>query len=324
MSSTEDPAVRSALQNLNVLFGDGRTVEDLKRVVKDGESPIELRMAALKSLVDAGAKDTKSICLELLQTRFLNTLAAEGLARENDPQVGQRIVQAYRRFHPSERPQAISVLTSRPAWARALLLAVADGKVDRSEISAFQARQIANLQDSEVMELLAEHWGQIRVSDEQKRAQIKSLKQELQPEVLAEADPREGRRLFDKSCASCHVLFGQGGKIGPDLTGAQRSNLDYLLENIVDPSAVVTKEFRATLILLEDDRVLSGLVTEETENVVTLATQNEVFKLAKESIVSMKKTDQSTMPEGLLDQLSDAQVRNLFVYLQSDRQVASE
>ncbi|MEM8736070.1 MAG: cytochrome C, partial [Planctomycetota bacterium] len=108
---------------------------------------------------------------------------------------------------------------------------------------------------------------------------------------------------------------------GPDLTGAQRSNIDYLLDNIVDPSAVVTKEFRATRILMEDDRVLTGLVTEKNENVVTLATQDEVYKLEVDQIVDLRQSAQSTMPEGLLDALSEKQLQSLFAYLQSSEQV---
>ena len=169
--------------------------------------------------------------------------------------------------------------------------------------------------------MLEKTWGQIRVSSEEKKQQIEKLRAELTVDQLAQADKRQGRELFQKNCASCHKLYGLGGQLGPDLTGAQRSNMDYLLENIVDPSAVVTKEFRATIILLEDDRVLTGLLTEQTDNVVTLATQEEVFKIASEDVVEMKQIDQSTMPEGLLDQLDQLQVRNLFAYLQSSEQV---
>ena len=56
------------------------------------------------------------------------------------------------------------------------------------------------------------------------------------------------------------TLYGEGGKVGPDLTGGGRNNLDYLLENIVDPSAVVTADFRMSIVELKDGGVLNGLV----------------------------------------------------------------
>lgn len=310
------------LQKLNVLFGDGRTVEQLRKIAMDGKQSLELRKSALQSLVDSRTPDIKELCLQLLRTRFLNVVAASGLAGESDPSIGNKLIDSYRRFHPSERPQVISILTSRVPWAKSLLVAVGKKTIDRSEVSAFQARQIASLDDSQLGELLQEHWGQVRVSDEAKKRKIATLRSELTEDYLADADLSKGRALFQKNCSSCHQLFGEGGQLGPDLTGAQRSNIDYLLDNIVDPSAVVTKEFRATRILLEDDRVLTGLLTERSENVVTLATQNEVYRIPTDEIAAEQLSQQSTMPEGLLDSLDDGALKNLFGYLKSKKQVA--
>lgn len=322
--ANDDPQLTAAIRNLSILFGDGRTVEDLIRVVEDEAVSLELRKAALQTLVDSRASGTKELCLKLLNQRFLNSVAAAGLAREADPGVGDAIVQAYKRFHPSERSQAISILTSRNEWAKSLLSAVEQGQVDRADISAFQARQMASLSDPELEKMLLETWGQVRATSEEKRAKIEALRSEMSGDSLAEASRSAGRSLFQKSCASCHQLFGEGGRLGPDLTGAQRNNLDYLLENVVDPSAVVTKEFRATIILLDDQRVLTGLVTEKSDGAVTLATQNEVFHIPTEEIVQIRQSNQSTMPDGLLDQLSQQQVKDLFAYLQSAEQVSPE
>lgn len=324
LHGSQDPAVRSALQNLSILFGDGRTTGELMKVAADRGASRELRQAALQSLVDARAEGIKELCLSLLSERFLNNVAAAGLARENDPAVGDALVKAYKRFHPFDRSNVVSILTSRPAWATALLEAVAAKQIDRTEISAFQARQIASHNEAAVDRLLKEHWGEVRASSAEKQALMASLRTAFTPEALAAANKLEGRAIFQKSCSSCHKLFGAGGNLGPDLTGAQRSNMDYLLENIVDPSAVVTKEFRATILLLDDGRVLTGLVTNQTENVVTLATQNETFKIATDEITQMKQSGVSTMPDGLLDQLSEHQRLDLFAYLQSQEQVGEQ
>lgn len=321
LDGSQDAAVRSALQNLSILFGDGRTTDELMKVASDRGASRELRQAALQSLVDARAEGTKALCLSLLSERFLNNVAAAGLARENDPEVGAALVRAYKRFHPFDRSRVVSILTSRPAWAAALLEAVAAKQIDRTEISAFQARQIASHNDAAVDGMLKEHWGEVRGSSAEKKTLMASLRGKFSPDALAAADKHKGRAIFQKSCSSCHMLFGAGGKLGPDLTGAQRSNIDYLLENIVDPSAVVTKEFRATILLLDDGRVLTGLVTNQTENVVTLATQNETFKIATDEITQMKQSGVSTMPDGLLEQLSEQQCLELFAYLQSQEQV---
>jgi mono/diheme cytochrome c family protein len=87
-----------------------------------------------------------------------------------------------------------------------------------------------------------------RDSPKDKADLIMSLRKDLTPARLAAADKSRGRAVFAKTCATCHRLFGAGGQVGPDLTGAGRKDLDYLLSNIVDPSAVVTKDFQLTVL----------------------------------------------------------------------------
>src|SRR5207249_7154399 len=94
-------------------------------------------------------------------------------------------------------------------------------------------------------------------------------KAQLTPAALAKADKIQGRAAFNTACAACHTLYGEGGKVGPDLTGSGRDNLDYLLENIVDPSAVVTADFRMSIVDIKDGRVLNGLIAATTGRTLT-------------------------------------------------------
>lgn len=125
-------------------------------------------------------------------------------------------------------------------------------------------------------------------------------------------------RRFTPRRAPCHVLFGQGTKIGPDLTGSNRKNLDYLLENVLDPSAVVPAEFRTTVFILEDGRVLNGIVREQNEQTITIETADGKQTIDKKLVDETSVSDKSLMPDGLLQPLSPAQVRDLMGYLMSD------
>lgn len=321
LRGVNDPSLQQAVQQLEVLFGDGQAIAELMRLAADGKQPLEVRTVALQSLVQARAPELKPLCLKLLGQRYVNSFAAEGLASEADPEIGVELVKRLRTFAPLDRPRVISILASRPTWARSLLMALVTGDIDREEISAAQARQIVNLGEPTLNDLLTEHWGQVRESSTERREQIERWRRELTSDQLAAGNTARGRQLFEKNCGSCHMLFGRGGKLGPDLTGAQRSNIDYLLENIIDPGAVVTKEFRATIVQLEDGRVLTGLVTSHTASLLELATANETYRIPLEEIERMQATTASTMPDGLLTPLSAEEVRDLLSYLQSKQQV---
>ena len=127
--------------------------------------------------------------------------------------------------------------------------------------------------------------------------------------------------LFTKHCAACHKLYGEGGEVGPDLTGSQRANLDYLLENVLDPSAVVPREFQVANFTLADGRLVSGIVLKETPDGLSVRTANETVTIVKGDIEQRKQTNQSIMPEGLFDALKPEEVRDLVAYLRSSQQI---
>jgi len=147
------------------------------------------------------------------------------------------------------------------------------------------------------------------------------LKSQLTPDLLTTADKGAGRVVFETVCATCHTLYGQGGQIGPDLTGGGRANIDYLLENIVDPGAAVSADFRLNVITLKDGRVLNGMISAKTDRTLTVKTSTESVTVERSEIVKTEELSQSLMPEGLLTVLSDTQVRDLFAYLMHPTQV---
>jgi putative heme-binding domain-containing protein len=239
----------------------------------------------------------------------------------DDPAIGKTLAANYRAFHPSERPAVVDALVSRASFARALLDQIAAGKIARQDLTAFHARQIRSLNDPALAARLAEVWGELRESPADRRGRMTSLKQQLDPAALAKADAGRGRALFNRICATCHKLYGQGGEIGPDLTGAGRDNLDYLLENLVDPSASVNADFRMVVVAMSDGRILNGLVRAKTDRTLTLQTQNETLVLDRREIDDLKPSPQSLMPEGLIDPLNANEVRDLITYLMSRTQV---
>src|SRR5262249_40258157 len=164
-------------------------------------------------------------------------------------------------------------------------------------------------------ERVAKGWGVVRPTSKERAQQMKEYKERLTPEALKAADRNRGRALFTQHCAACHKLFGEGGDVGPELTGSQRANLDYILENVLDPSAVVAREYQVHVVELKSGRVLNGIVKAETERALTLRTQNETVVVPKAEVEERTTSPVSMMPEGLFDRLSREEVRDLVAYL---------
>ena len=141
----------------------------------------------------------------------------------------------------------------------------------------------------------------------------------------AAGNPAEGKKVFTQACATCHKLFDEGNTIGPDLTTADRKNTDFLLTQIVSPSAYIRPEYLNYEAVTKDDQTISGLLVESTPAAVTLLDRNnERHVLAREQLKELKESAVSLMPEGLLEAFSPQQVMDLFAYLQGDGPAANK
>jgi putative heme-binding domain-containing protein len=293
----------------------------VKRIALDSRTDLETRMAALSTLIENRPPDLRYLCEKLLRVRFLNTIALRGLALFDDPSIGRALAQSYRTFHAHDRPAVLETLVSRPSFARALLDQVAAGKIPLADITPLHARQIRSLGSQALSEQLSSVWGEVRTTPADRRQRISAFKTQLDSTTLAKADRGRGRAVFERVCASCHRLYGQGGDIGPDLTGGGRADLDYLLENIIDPSAVVSADYRMTSAAMNDGRVLSGILRPQSEQTLTLQTPTEKLTLNRAGIEAIQPSQLSLMPDGLLDPLNAAEIRDLIAYLMSSAQV---
>lgn len=316
-----DETLAGLVRDLGVVFGDGRALDEIKTLVKNADADAAMRIAALETLIESRPDDLRQICESLLDDRSLNATAARGLSLFDDPALGAALAKRYRRFEAAARPRLVETLVSRPAWAKALLAAIADGTVSKSDLSAFHARQIASHGDEALSAELVRVWGEIRESGEDKRKLIADWTAKLTPETLKSADLPNGRLLYAAICGACHVMYGEGGKIGPDLTGSNRHDLGYLLENILDPGALVSADYRMTLLTLDDGRVLSGVVAAEDERTLTLRQAVGETVAEKSTIAKREVSPVSMMPEGLLLAFDESQVRDLVAYLMHPTQV---
>jgi putative membrane-bound dehydrogenase-like protein len=315
-----DAEVRGRAQALAVTFGDREAFAHMRRILAAADADLTARQQALASLVAARDSQLAPLLQRLIADANLRAAALRGLAVYDDPRTPAVILGAYASYKSDEKRDALNTLASRPAYGKALLEALAAGKLPAADVSADLVRQLRNLRDKGLDRRIAEVWGVMRSTPKDRQELIARYRQMLTAPGPA-PDLALGRALHAKTCAQCHTLFGTGGKVGPDITGSNRANLDYLLENILDPSAVIPKEYAATRIDLKDGRVITGIVRAETPAALTVVTANETLTLPRGEVESREPSNTSLMPEDQLKPMTEAEVRALLAYLQSPRQV---
>jgi putative membrane-bound dehydrogenase-like protein len=315
LAGSNDPALSKRAGSLSVFFGDARALEEVKKQALDGSLSAEARQTALQIVIDNNPPDLRSLCESLLKTPAVNAVAARGLATLNDPAIAKKLVEAYPDFTTADRSQLIAALVSRATFIPPLLDAVEAGRIPRTDITAFHARQIRGFNDAKVTARLTAVWGGLRDFTPDKQKHIAELKARLTPALLAKADKKQGQVIYTGLCATCHTLNGTGGKIGPDLTGSGRDNLDYLLMNIVDPSAAIAADYSMVIANLKDGRILPGTLAAETDRTVTVRMLTETTTVERAAINTLEESPISMMPEGMLDALPEPALRDLIAYL---------
>ena len=312
--------IQQLSQALGVTFGNEAALASVRAVVESGKATPEARTAGITTLL--GAKDPKlaPVLQALLKDKGLRATAIAGLAQYADPKTSTEILTVYSDLPQNEKRAALSTLSSRVEYALPMLEAIAAKKIAASDLSADLVRQLEYLKNDKVKSLLEKNWGTVRESPAEKTKLVEEYKALVQSTKEPKPDLSLGRAVFAKTCQQCHVLFATGGNIGPELTGSNRANLDYLLSNIVDPSSVMAKEYQPT-ILNCDGRIVTGIVKAEDTKSVTLQKVDAVEVVPLDEIEERKLSDKSMMPEDQLKLFSKHEIRSLIAYLGSDRQL---
>ncbi len=319
LADSKNAEVRSSATALAATFGDAKAFTTLRELLASSKADASSRQDALATLLAARDKQLVPILQNLLSDPNLRGLALQALATYDDPKTPQLVLAVYPTLDTNLKRDALNTLASRVPYGKAMLEAIADKKIAANEVSADIIRQLRNLSDKALSNRITEVWGSVRATPAEKTKQIAEWRKFLSAQV--KTDVSLGRAVFAKTCQQCHTLFGTGGTVGPDITGANRGNLDYLLENIIDPSAVIPKEFASTVIELKNGRFITGIVRSETPAALTVVTANETLTLPRDDIHAAKASDVSMMPDDLLKPLAKEEVRALVAYLQSPKQV---
>jgi putative membrane-bound dehydrogenase-like protein len=321
LKAASDAALRESALRLALVFDDPLALAEMRNAARDAQAEARSRNRAIQALVTKKSTGLAALLLELIRDPVTQSAALRGLAECDDPTTPEAIIGLYGEFSPASRSDAVQTLASRPAWAMALLDAVEANQIPRTDLSAFTARQLLNLRDKRLTGRVNALWGAARETAADKVKLIADYKKKLTPAILDRGDRSAGRVVYQQTCANCHKLFDAGGEIGPNITGAQRQNIDYLLENLVDPSGAVVRDYQMQIIETKGGRIITGLVVAESSAAVTIQTVNEKVLIPAGEIENRVTSDVSMMPDGLLQKLTNEQIRDLIAYVSGPDQV---
>ncbi|MEX2215967.1 MAG: family 16 glycoside hydrolase [Phycisphaeraceae bacterium] len=310
-----DAKVREQALGLALTFGDKSALDSLKATLKDTKASAEARRRSLDSLVLAKVADLAPLLHELVSDKLMRLEAIRALSGYDDAKTPDVLIAAYKTLALPEKQAAITTLAARVSYANRLIDAVKKDAIPRSDVPADAIRQLRLIEDKKVQDAITDLWGTVRDTPADKQKKIAELKELLSRPGKQEPDLAHGRAIYALTCAQCHTLFGAGGKVGPDITGSNRANLDYFLTNVVDPNALIGKDYQATEIRTEDDQLIVGIIDREDDQALTLKTTGGIVVTPKNEISSRKLSEKSMMPEGLIEQLKEEHLRDLVAYL---------
>ncbi len=316
------PNLGSLVSELSALFGDAEELKVFRSQLSNSALDTSSREKALSVLLQAQDNATAKLLQQIVSTKdapsSLRRKAIQSLASLKDAETPNILGAALPKLSANELPDAINTLSSTKEGAKALLKAVEAKTVPSTALSPFLVRQLTAFDDAEINALIKSAWGDVNAPKADLGERTKKYRDLLTPAALAKGDAAKGKTMFMATCGACHKLFGEGQSVGPDITGSNRADLNYLLENVLDPNAVIGKDYQLNVFSMKDGRVMSGVIKAESAAAVKIAMMGGVeFTLPVADIAKREVSKLSTMPEGLFDALPPEMVIHLVKYLQS-------
>lgn len=303
---------------MRVRNGEQDAIEEAIKIVGDPKQPTDRRVTYASLFGEVVAPKSVPVLLATLGQGKpeLQQASLTALQAYDESRIGQEVVKRYGGFDATTRDVARTLLAGRSTWAKHLVEAVKDGRI---EASSFGAEYVAKLRlhdDSVLASGIDKIWGKLRApTPEHFKKEIDRVSAVL---AVGKGDPYAGKPLYLARCATCHKLFADGGAIGPDLTSYQRKDTANMLLNIINPNAEIREGYENFIVTMKDERVITGFKADEDKSVVVIrGADGQAITLKRNDIASMKAVGVSLMPPGMLTGLTDQQLRDFFAYFRT-------
>ena len=306
---------------LRVRQGDADAIEQAVKLIADENTDREHLVPLIRILGDVQEATALPVLLDLIATSDddpVRSAALTALQSFADPRIAERVIALHDKFSGDTRDVAHALLASRHSWSLQLLAAVDVGRIPADAIPHDTVRKILLHQDNRIAALVHKHWGTVAgATSAEMVAEIARVTGVINS---GSGIPHNGKRLFGGTCGKCHKLFDDGGDIGPDLTALDRNDLRRALVNVINPSIEIRAGYETYVVFTHDGRTLNGFIVDQDKQVVMLRTaEGQRLIVQREDIEEMRAIQRSIMPDGMLQPLSDQQIRDLFAYFRASQ-----
>ena len=306
---------------LGIRRGRPEAVDEALRALADEKADKGLQLRYVQVLGEVAQARAVPVLLGLVRRSSdggLQAAALLALQRFDDPTIAPAVLETLPGLTEDVRAEAFSLLASRVGGAFRLSEAAEAGKVDPKSVPPAVVGRLRRLRDDRLAALVRKVWGEPSTTSS---AWLQGEIERFTALVRAEpGDPRRGEPIFARKCSTCHILFGKGGKVGPDLTTYKRDDLDSMLLSVVNPGAEIREGYASYVVATRDGRTLGGLMVDQDPRVVVLRSpEGRDVSVARDQIEEMEATRHSIMPEGLLSGMDPREVRDLFAYLRGNQ-----
>jgi putative membrane-bound dehydrogenase-like protein len=304
--------------------GDAAAVREAVKLIQDTTAKMDDRLLLVRAFGDVRQTEAVPALLAIASSPAASALrkaALTALSSYNDEQVGAKVAELLPGLAGQVQTAAITLLASRGSWSLRLLEAVQAGKVPAASLPEDVADRLRGSRDPQVSDRAASLLPKTMPVAAEFQKRIDEINVILK---RAPGNPYAGEAVFNTRCAACHKLFFKGGNVGPDLTPYQRDNLGTLLLSTVNPSAEIREGFQYYTVETTDGRTLSGFFVDRDNQVTVLrGLEGENITLRSTEILELQPMGRSLMPEGLLEGLSDQELRDFFAYLRISQPITN-
>lgn len=276
------------------------------------------RLDAVRLLAHAPWAEAHPVLARLLKdapSQDTRLAALRSLAAQPAAEVADVLMERWAGYTPTVRREVVEAMVQRPERALVLLKEVEAGRVKPVDLDATRVQQLLHYGRADVREHAAKLLRQDVAGDR------KQALDRYRAALARKGDPRAGREVFKKNCATCHHVAGIGTEVGPDISDLGRTKTaEQLLFDIVNPNAAIDSNFVSYVVTTKNGKVVTGILAAETASSVTLRrAENQTDVVLRQDIEEIQSTGVSLMPDGVEKNISVAEMGDLLAFLKNWR-----